>query len=578
MSIDDVTFVVTDTETTGAVAGHDRMIEIGAVKIRGGQIVDRFSQLVNPGCAVPRRITRLTGISTSMVFDQPPAASVLPDFIGFLSNGVFVAHNLAFDRRVINDELLRAGLKPMNNEQICTLKLARRMLPGLRSRGLSSLVDFFSIDVARRHRALDDAEATGHILMRLLSRLSLEKRSTSLTDLLHLQHRAYGRAVPQHIREMRSALRPRLPRRPGVYFMKDCDGRVIYVGKAKSLRNRVMSYFNSVEAQPARIRQMLDVVRDVSWEETPTELEALLAESRLIKELRPRFNRALKRYATRPFIRVDVSSAYPTVSSARYIVDDRAEYYGPVQGQKYADWVVDLIGRMFSLRECDDGTLRLGRRCFYGEVGRCLMPCEAESRDDYDTHVQRVRDFLQGKDLEILDRLEQEMLECAKEEEFEEARLYRDSIERLQRLISRSEMVAAPVFDRNAVLVLPETGKTRIRLYFIRFGRLVRTMAVSVRPTDAERRSIRFVVDRCFGVDQDRPERYMREEIDEVRILANWVHGNRRRTDTVHWQPGILADEFVSAILDRIAEHAESEGEPVTETLEHPLQHFSTDP
>ncbi len=553
MSIDDVTFVVTDTETTGAIAGRDRLIEIGAVKIRDGKVVDRYTQLVNPGCAIPHRITRLTGISTSMVFDQPSAVSILPSFMEFLSEGVFVAHNLAFDRRVINDELLRAGMGPMDNEQLCTLRLARRLLPGLRSRGLSSLVDFFQIQMERRHRALDDAEATGEILLRLLSRVALELGSTSLQDLLHRQHQAYGRTVPKHIRSVRSSLKGRLPRRPGVYFMKDADNRIVYIGKAKSLRSRVSSYFNAIEAQPARVRQMLDVVRDVSWEETSTELEALLAESRLIKELRPRFNRALKRYSTRPFIKLDVSSPFPAISSAKYIVDDKAEYYGPVRGQKYAAWVVELINRMFGLRECDERTLKMGRRCFYGEVGRCRMPCEDDDRSAYDAQVERVRDFLQGKDDEIVERLEAEMRACAEQELFEDARLYRDSLERLRRLIDRDEVIAAPVFARNAVLVLPGADEYRAHLYFIRFGRLARTLELSADPSDAEQRSVRFLVDKLFKANEPRPERYMREEIDEVRILANWIFSNRRNTTTLHWSATMHGSEFAGEIVEAVA-------------------------
>ncbi len=554
MSIDEITFVVTDTETTGTVSGRDRLIEIGAVKIRGGEIVDRYAQLVNPGCAIPNRITRLTGISTSMVFDQPAAHRILPDFLKFLSDGVFVAHNLAFDRRVINDELLRAGMNPIRNDQLCTLRLARRLLPGLRSRGLSSLVDFFRIEIERRHRALDDAEATGHVLLRLLSRMNLEAGILKLDDLLHAQNTAYGKSVPRHIIEVRSRLSGRVPRRPGVYFMKDADGRILYVGKAKSLRSRVNSYFNAVEAQPGRIRQLLDAVRDVTWEETDTELEALLAESRLIKDLRPRFNRALKSYSTRPFIKLDRGSRFPTVSSVRYIVDDGAEYYGPVQGQRYAEWIVDLIHRMFGLRPCDDATLQLGRRCFYGEVDRCLMPCEANDSRAYLEQVERVRDFLQGHDDEILQRLEDEMRACAAREEFEDARLYRDSIERLRRLIDRSETIAAPVFSRNVVLILPESGRSRARLYFVRFGRLARTLAVSCDPDQSELRSIRFLSEKLFAADPSRPERYMREEIDEIRILANWIHANRRRAASVNWNTHLSAAEFARKIQSAIRE------------------------
>jgi DNA polymerase-3 subunit epsilon len=566
MSIDEITFVVTDTETTGTVSGRDRLIEIGAVKIRGGEIIDRYEQLVNPGCAIPNRITRLTGISTSMVYDQPAAHRILPDYLTFLSDGVFVAHNLAFDRRVINDELLRAGMNPIHNDQLCTLRLARRLLPGLRSRGLSSLVDFFRIQMERRHRALDDAEATGKVLMRLLSRMNLEAGILRLDDLLHVQNMAYGKSVPHHIIEIRSRLSGRLPRRPGVYFMKDADGRILYVGKAKSLRSRVSSYFNAVEAQPGRIRQLLDAVRDVTWEETDTELEALLAESRLIKELRPRFNRALKRYSTRPFIKLDRTSRFPTVSSVRYIVDDGAEYYGPVQGQRHAEWIVDLIHRMFGLRVCDDNTLQLGRRCFYGETDRCLTPCEADDNGAYLKQVERVREFLQGHDDEILQLLEEEMRACAAREEFEDARLYRDSIERLRRLIDRSETIAAPVFSRNVVLVLPESGRSRARLYFVRFGRLARTLTVAPDPTEPELRSIRFLTEKLFASHESRPERYMRQEVDEIRILANWIHANRRKATAVTWSPHLSVAVFLQSVQSAIKERVG--GESVSKSAE----------
>ncbi len=547
------------------------MIEIGAVKVRNGEVLGRFSELVNPGCAVPNRIRRLTGISTAMIFDKPAAAEVLPRFMEFLGDGIFVAHNLSFDRRVLNDELVRAGMRPLPNDQLCTLRLARRLLPGLRSKGLSSLVDFFNIRMERRHRALDDALATAEILIRLVDRLTLEHRHLEIERLLQLQHQDYVKTIPKHIRQIRASIARRLPSGPGVYFMKDRDGQVIYIGKAKNLKNRVRSYFRAIEGHPGRVRQMLQRVREVTWEETGTELEALLSESRLIKELRPTFNRALKRHANRPFIKLDISSQYPTVSYVKFIVDDGAEYYGPVRGHRYAEWVVELIHRMFRLRECDDRTFALGRRCFYGEIGRCAVPCETRGSDTYSVEVDHVREFLTGRNADrVLARLEEEMRECARQLEFEQARECRDSIERLRRLLAQQETVASPIMDHNAVHVLRDARHNVVKLFFIRFGRLAQTYTAGDNPTGDQERAIRFLCRKLYPGDQARPVRYMREEIDEIRILANWLYATRKRSDIIRWTSDMPAEDLFDQVLIKIraGDRCESGADPLSEMSE----------
>lgn len=336
--------------------------------------------------------------------------------------------------------------------------------------------------------------------------------------------------------------------------MKDRNGNVIYIGKAKSLRNRVRSYFNAIEGHPGRVRQMLQRVRDVSWEETGTELEALLAESRLIKELRPEFNRALKQHAHRPFIKLDLSSQYPTVSYVKFIVDDGAEYYGPVPGHRYAEWIVDLINRMFGLRECDERTFTLGRRCFYGEIGRCLIPCEDRSSDVYAAEVDRVRNFLKGRGTErVLTDLESEMKECAALLRFEEARACRDSIDKLRRLMEQQETIAAPVMDHNAVHVVPDSRRDAVRLYFIRFGKLAQTYEAPRSITESHARSILFLCRKHFGADHVRPQRYLRREIDEIGILANWLYANRKKSAAIRWTEGISPQELSHMITTRIS-------------------------
>ena len=143
MDTDRAEFVIVDTETTGSRAGEDRIIEIGAVRLVGGEVVDTFQQLIDPGCHVPHRITRLTGISTGMVYGQPSAAEVLPGFVDFLGDAILVAHNLPFDARFLDVALAEAGLPPLQNPSLDTLRLARRLLSSLPSKGLSKLTQHF---------------------------------------------------------------------------------------------------------------------------------------------------------------------------------------------------------------------------------------------------------------------------------------------------------------------------------------------------------------------------------------------------------------------------------------------------
>ncbi|MEX1054642.1 MAG: exonuclease domain-containing protein, partial [Rhodothermales bacterium] len=290
----EASFVIVDTETTGSNSSNDRIIEVGAVRVQSGQIVDRFQQLINPECAVPRRITWITGISTAMVFDKPAIKEVMPRFADFLGASVFVAHNLAFDLGFVNGELLRLESNPITNHTLCTLRLARRLLPELRSKSLASLTDFYKIRVQRRHRALEDAEATAEVFLRFLDHLDLEFGAAKLSDVLGFQYRRYGeiKQATRHVTHIRENVLSMLPENPGVYFMKDSRHRTIYVGKALNLRNRVRSYFTSIEGHPGRIRKMVKSVRNVEWQETNSELEALLLESQLIKKLKPTYNRA----------------------------------------------------------------------------------------------------------------------------------------------------------------------------------------------------------------------------------------------------------------------------------------------
>ncbi len=557
MLIREASFVVVDTETTGTQARTDRLLEVAAVKVRGGQVVERFTRLINPQRSVPYRITQLTGITTAMVFDQPPADRVLPGFLDFLGQAVVVAHNLTFDLRFLNAELDRTGRGALQNPSLCTLRLARRLLPGLPSKGLSSLIDFFGLQVPDRHRALGDAAAAAEILLRFLDQLASEHGVESLDEVLHFQHRAYRdiRKGPAHLQKIRDEVLPGLPDLPGVYFMKDRHGAVVYIGKAKSLRARVRSYFTGVEGHPERTRKLLRSVRDVTWTETGSELGALLLESRLIKEHKPRFNRAQRRYRSRPFLRLDTTHEAPRLSLSAYLSDDGAEYFGPMGGRRQAELVAEVINQLFLLRECDDDTYRLGRRCLYAAIGRCTAPCADEpARAAYPAEVQRVRAFLTGRDRAVLGVLEARMKQAAAEMDYEQAATYRDWLRRLERLLDGQQAVAAPVLEHNAVLVLPAPDADAAQCFLVRFGRHVETLTLAQPLTPDAVERLRAGLARHFDPGLERPARYLKKEVDEVRLLAHWMYVHRESARSVRWHPDRPLEDVLDEILRQVAE------------------------
>lgn len=560
MDIADATFVVTDVETTGTAADTDRLLELGAVKMRDGQVVDRFQELVNPEQSVPARITELTGITTGMVFEAPPVREVLPEYLEFLGEGLLTAHNLSFDQSFLNAELKRAGREPVSNDTLCTLRLARRLLPGLDSKGLGRLVQFYDVDVDGRHRALGDAEAAGRILRRLLSQLAFEHEIDTVDALLRFQHRSYQsvRAVPGHIEDIREEVLPEVPGAPGIYVLKNRSGTPLYIGKAKRLDDRLRSHFTAVESSGARKRKMLQKARSVEWETTDTELEAILLESRRIKAEKPRYNRAQRRYYSRPFLRLDTTHTYPTLSWTRRLEADGAEYYGPVRNTDQAEMVVDVVGRFFRLRECDDERLRLGQRCLYADMDRCAAPCETEDAETYAEGVDRVRAFLTGQDRAVLDRLRERMHRASDQLNFEKAATIRDTVEALERILEKQQVAAAPVRDHNAALVHPDNDRQgRIDVLLVRFGRFAESVSFSRPPTDRQRAQLLDCCRTVFDATTEPPRTLSKRAATEIRLLSHWAYAHRSEFTTVRWTPNQSPAAMSAAIEEILRESTE---------------------
>jgi len=541
-SLDQTCFVVTDTETTGSKAKQDRIIELGAVKVQHGEITDRFQSLINPERTVPTNIQRLTGISTAMVIDAPTMKEVLPDYLDFLGDDVLVAHNLSFDEKFLNAELTRLGYDTIDNDTLCSLRLARRLLPGLKSRGLSALSTFYDVRVNGRHRALGDAEATGHILLRFLNQCAFEHQIDTLDELMRFQNRSYRtvRSAPPHIDRLRNETLPDLPDAPGVYFFKASNGTTLYIGKAKRLSNRVRSYFSGIESKPTRTRKLLKKMRRIDWRTTDTELEALLLEARLIKEEKPSYNRAQRRYRRRPFLMLDRTDDYPQLGWSYRLQNDAAAYYGPVRNADQAELIIDMAARRYPLRECDDDTLRLGQRCLYADMDRCLAPCEDHVEEDYSQAVDAAEAFLEGRSTDLLDYLHERMQDASDKLDFERAAQFRDGHEAVERFARRQRLWQAPVRQRQGVVWYHDDISGRMHGLWIRHGRLRNTTVYSAdADVDAACAEAEAHVEAWLRTDED--EAFTKQAINEIRLGMHWLYRHRNEICVVPWHGNMPA-------------------------------------
>ncbi len=433
----DVTFCVIDLETTGGSPTACGITEIGAVKLRAGECLGTFQTLVNPGAAVPPEITVLTGITTSMVMTAPRIEQVLPTLLDFVGDSVIVAHNVRFDVGFLNAALERSGRPMLSNQRVDTVALARRLLrdevPNCK---LGTLAERLRLPHRPSHRALDDALATGdllHVLLERVGRLGV----TGLDDLLALPKLA------GHPQVGKLALTDGLPRAGGVYLFRDAQGRVLYVGKAANLRQRVRSYFSGDERR--KIPQLLRETHRIDHRECSTPIEASVLEIRLIHEHRPRFNAQIKRWEKYTYLKL-TAERFPRLSITKKVTADGATYLGPLPSAAVARRIAEAIETAIPIRRC---TARPGRTprsapCTAAQLGVATCPCAAMiSEDDYRHLVERVILGLRHRPELILDPLDAKMRELAAADRYEEAADVRDRAAALANALDRGRRVEA---------------------------------------------------------------------------------------------------------------------------------------
>ncbi len=452
----EVTFVVVDLETTGGAPVDAGITEIGAVKVRGGEVIGEFSTLVNPGVPIPAFVAALTGITDALVAGAPRLAGVLPAFLEFARDTVLVAHNAPYDVGFLKGACAKHDHVWPDHRVVDTARLARVALhrdevPNCK---LSTLAAYFRTTVSPTHRAFDDARATADVLHRLIERAG-DLGVSTLEDLQAFSSRV---SIAQRTKRHLAA---GLPDAPGVYVFQDAQGAALYVGTSRSIRTRVRSYFTASE-QRRRMGEMIGIADRVVPIVCATTLEASVRELRLIAAEQPRYNRRSRRPESQRWLKLTAEPA-PRLAVVATVAADRAEgarYLGPFASRGAAEAAAEALLLAHPIRPC---VVRIARRpkaqvaaCALAELGSCLAPCRAGADTSaYDVLVDDLRAAMDGDLRRAIATLHDRMSVLAAEERFEDAALWRERLgqltgaslrtHRLMMLSGTPEVVAAQV-------------------------------------------------------------------------------------------------------------------------------------
>ncbi len=511
-------FVVVDLETTGGAAAPDGITEIGAVRVVGGRLTETFTTLVNPGRPIPPFVARLTGITDAMVADAPPIADALPRFLAFARTATLVAHNAAFDLGHLNAAQQALAGRSLDLPALCTLRLARRLLPELRRRSLDAVGAALGIACFDRHRALPDARIAAEILCVFLERAA-ERNIQRLDELLDFQRSAVdGRPFVVHIPRARLES---VPLTPGVYHLLGADGRLLYVGKARRLRERLGAYFANARGHSSRILDLIRHAHDFRITETGSELAASLLEARQIRELKPPYNRQRKHLPRVGFLKLDVRSPFPRLQVTARLGADRAVYVGPFPSLDGAERAQAALGRVFGLRTCP-GRLSPSPEvtpCLSGQVGSCTAPCAARvDAEAYARQVEECMALLDGDDAASLTRLAARRDQLAAALRFEAAAHAQRDLELLEGVQRRRRTLAWIVGRQNFAVLLPTVGRDAAFLYAVLGGRLA--VEARITATTDLAAAVALVRER-FARYQGAP--LGREDVDGATIVAAWL-------------------------------------------------------
>lgn len=544
-------FVAIDVETTGLRPVNQRVIEIGAVRFRDGLEVGRFATLLNPHKRIPKAIIALTGIRDADLVDQPEFDAIADELVEFIGASVIAGHNVGFDLGFLDAELKRAGRQPFANERIDTVGLAMRLLPGVRKPSLDRVAKALGIASRDLHRADVDAELCGKVAMLLVD----HARNAGVSDIdivkaiANSAHRRAKDSIGRGRARLDRGLLRDIPKLPGVYLMHDRYDHVIYIGKAKNLRDRVGSYFSQPVGYTRKMDGLLEHLHRIETVVVGSEIEALLLESQLIRRYEPRYNTALRSSERYPYIRIDLTNPWPRMTVVRERPDDGARYFGPYRNTSGAKRTVEFLNDVLPLRTCPRSfkdARSYGSPCILLDLHKCLGPCTGKvQRHDYRALADDVVTFLEGDESVLFDRLQAGLIVAAEKLDFERAARIRNSIQSAQQIIQVQRQMNDATIHHTLLLVQPGVGPDSREIMLIVEGRRwAQITALPGETTDAADRLARSW-DRYRSVGVPPLDN---SAVDENAILNRWIHQHAGHAALVPL--GLSMDDEVPAEID----------------------------
>ena len=324
----------------------------------------------------------------------------------------------------------------------------------------------------------------------------------------------------------------KLPGEPGVYLMKDENDKIIYVGKAISLKNRVRQYFQSSKNHSSKVKSMVKNIKSFEYIITDSELEALILECNLIKKYRPKYNVLLRDDKTYPYIKVTVNEDYPRVLKVRRVLKDKAKYFGPYTNVEAVNDTLDVIRNIYPIRTCnidiDRAIKNKMRPCLNYHIKRCIGPCTGHiSKVEYDKIIEEILLFLSGKEEKLIEILKEKMNKCSMEFNFEEAAIYRDKILNLQEMMQKQKIdVSTDNVNQDIIAMAYNDEEACVQSFFIRHGKVVgREHFILEGTKDSSKEAIlsSFVKQFYMKAEYIPKEIIIESEIEDQVVLEEWL-------------------------------------------------------
>ncbi|WP_028308031.1 excinuclease ABC subunit UvrC [Desulfitibacter alkalitolerans] len=317
----------------------------------------------------------------------------------------------------------------------------------------------------------------------------------------------------------------RLPDKPGVYLMLSEEEKIIYVGKASSLRSRVRSYFRDGNAS-VKVSALVRHIKDIDYIVTDTEVEALILECNLIKKHRPKYNVFLKDDKTYPYIKITLDEAYPRIVTTRRVKKDGAKYYGPYTSAGSLHETIRLLRRLFPIRTCKSFE-KQQRACLNYHIKRCLAPCAGNvSAADYKDMINEIMNFLEGKQERLIKNLQEKMLKAAENLQYEKAGELRDQIKAVEKVLEKQKIVNAAEEDQDVIAFARGSNEVCVQVFFIRNGKVVGREHFFLDGTDSLSRSevMTIFVKQYYSRVADIPRKILLQEpIEDKDVIEQWL-------------------------------------------------------